>query len=79
MYLFLLNVEVCTVLLDMALTREQSEGIKCDFDIRTFLCVNLEGGPWIFFCVYFCFSIFDLLSSVSLRKVASSYSDKIFI
>ena len=63
----------------MALTREQSEGIKCDFDIRTFLCVNLEGGPWIFFCVYFCFSIFDLLSSVSLRKVASSYSDKIFI
>ena len=39
MYLFLLNVEVYTVLLDMALTREQSEGIKCDFDIRTFLCV----------------------------------------
>ena len=57
MYLFLLNVEEYTVLLDMALTREQSEGIKCDFDIRTFLCVNLEGGPWIFFlCVFLFFN-----------------------
>ena len=55
MYLFLLNVEVYTVLLDMALTREQSEGIKCDFDIRTFLCVNLEGTDF-FLCVFLFFN-----------------------